>query len=78
MSSKSEDFPVPIPPTRMIVYTVSALFFDVLIIPFLRDSTSLGNTVKSDTSKMSFYLLESLGDALDPIIRITGGGDPPR
>ena len=41
MSSKTEDFPTPVSPTRRMVYGVFALFFDVLIIPFLRDSTSL-------------------------------------
>jgi len=33
-----EDFPTPVSPTRRMVYD---LFADVLIIPFLRDSTSL-------------------------------------
>ena len=41
MSSKTEDFPTPVSPTRRMVYGVFVLFFDVLIIPFLRDSTSL-------------------------------------
>jgi len=53
MNSKSEDFPVPVSPTRRIVYGAPVLFFDVLMIPFLRDSTSLENTVRADALKMS-------------------------
>ena len=45
MSSKTEDFPTPVSPTRRIVY---ALFCDVLTIPHLRDFTSLRNKVRSD------------------------------
>ena len=41
MSSKTEDFPTPVSPTRRMVYGVFVLFFDVLIIPFLRDATLL-------------------------------------
>src|SRR5258706_11969601 len=41
MNSKAEDFPTPVSPTRRMVYDIFALFFDVLMIPFLRDSTSL-------------------------------------
>ena len=44
MNSNSEDFPVPVSPTRRMVYS---LFFDVLMIPFLRDSTSLGDIVRT-------------------------------
>ena len=33
------------------VYVAFALFFDVLIIPFLRDSTSLKDTVRTDAPK---------------------------
>ena len=40
MSSKTEDFPTPVSPTRRMVYGV-AVFFNVLKIPFLRDCTSL-------------------------------------
>ena len=49
MNSNSEDFPVPVSPTRRMVYgPTCSLFFDVLMIPFLRDSTSLENTVRTD------------------------------
>ena len=47
MSSKTKDFPTPVSPTRRIVYDACASFFDVLMIPFLRDSTSLENTINS-------------------------------
>ncbi len=53
MNSKSEDFPTPVFPTRRIVYGLFALFFDTLMIPFLRDTTSLENTVLTDPSEMS-------------------------
>src|SRR5258706_5476800 len=46
INSKTEDFPTPVSPTRRIVYGAFALFFDVLMIPFLRDSTSLENKIK--------------------------------
>ena len=52
MSSKTDDFPTPVSPTRRMVYGAFALFFDVLMIPFLRDSTSLENTVGSHGTKM--------------------------
>ena len=55
MNSKSEDFPTPVSPTRRIVYGLFALFFDILIIPFLRDSTSLENTVIFDASEMPLW-----------------------
>ena len=51
INSTTEDFPTPVSPTRTIVYDAVALFFDVLIIPFLRDSTSLKNRVRTDSSK---------------------------
>ena len=41
MSSRVEDFPTPVSPTRRMVYGVSALFFDVLMIPCLRSSALL-------------------------------------
>ena len=53
MNSNSEDFPVPVSPTRRMVYGTFSLFFDVLMIPFLRDSTSLGDTVRTDARKLS-------------------------
>ena len=53
MNSRSEDFPVPVSPTRRMVYGPFSLFFDVLMIPFLRDSTSLGDIVRTDAREMS-------------------------
>ena len=46
MSSKDEDFPTPVSPTRRMVYGAFALFFDVLM-TLLRDSTLLANTVET-------------------------------
>jgi len=44
------------------VYALFALFLDVLMIPFLRASTSLENTVKTDLSEMLLLgLLNNLG-----------------
>jgi len=51
-NSKTEDFPTPVSPTRRIVYGAFALFFDVLTIPLLRDSTSLDNRVRTIALKM--------------------------
>jgi len=48
MSSMIEDFPTPVSPTRRMVYD---LFADVLIIPFLRDSTSLEKMIRRITSE---------------------------
>ena len=48
MNSKIEDFPTPVSPTRRLVYGAFALCFDVLMIPFLRDFTLLGNRVRTD------------------------------
>ena len=53
MSSKNEDFPTPVSPRRTTVYGAFALFFDVLMIPFLRDSTSLRGRVRTDASNRS-------------------------
>ena len=54
MNSNSVDFPVPVSPTRGIVYgPTCSLFFDVLMIPFLRDSTSLGDIVRIGARNMS-------------------------
>ena len=41
MNSTTEVLPTPVSPTRTIVYNAFALLLDVLMIPFLRDSTSL-------------------------------------
>jgi len=46
VSSKDEDFPTPVSPTRRMVYGAFALFFDVLM-TLLRDSTLLANTVET-------------------------------
>ena len=43
MNFKTEDFPTPVSPTRRMVCGVSV---DALIVPFLRDSVSLRNTVR--------------------------------
>ncbi len=51
INSKTEDFPTPVSPTRRMVYVAFALFFDVLTMPFLRDSTSLKDTVRTDAPK---------------------------
>src|SRR5258706_11702943 len=51
MSSKIEDFPTPVSPMRRMVYGAFALFAELLMIPFLRDSTSLANTVRNCASK---------------------------
>ena len=49
MSSKIEDFPTPVSPTRRIVIS---FFFDVLMIPSLRDSTSLESMVRTNASRI--------------------------
>jgi len=53
MNSKTDDFPTPVSPTRRIVYGAFALFFDVLTIVLLRDSTSLDNRVRTIVLKMT-------------------------
>ena len=47
MNSKNEDFPTPVSPTRRTVNCTFASFFDVLMIPSLRASMSLENTVRT-------------------------------
>jgi hypothetical protein len=59
MYFKSEDFPASVPPRRRMVYDSSALFFGVLTIPCLRNFTSLGNTIRTDASKVLLKLLNS-------------------
>ena len=49
MSSKTEDFPTPVSPTRRMVYGV-VVFFNVLKIPSLRDCTSLESGVRADAN----------------------------
>src|SRR5258706_5700705 len=51
-NSKNVDFPVPVSTTRRMVYGARALFFDVLMIPFLSDCTSLESTVRTDAPKV--------------------------
>ena len=53
MYSKNNDFPTPVSPTRRMVYGARAAFFKVLILPFLRDSTSLENTIRAGATKVS-------------------------
>jgi len=61
MNSKIEVFPTPVSPTRRMVYGSFALFFDVLIVPSLRDFTSLGNRVRTDAPEEIRQLLDSRG-----------------
>jgi len=53
MSSKSDDFPTPVSPTRRIVYDAFAGSARVLMIPFLRDSTLLENKVRAIAPRVS-------------------------
>lgn len=55
MNSEIEDFPVPVSPIRRRVYGLCASFFDVLIIPLLRDFTSLANRVRTGVSKVPVH-----------------------
>ena len=41
MNSTTKDLPTTAPPTRRMVHDTFVLFLDVLMIPLLRDSTSL-------------------------------------
>jgi len=61
MSSKTEDFPTPVSPTRRIVYGAFASFFDILITPFSRDSTSLERRSELLCRKCHCDLLYKLG-----------------
>ena len=61
MSSKTEDFPTPVSPTRRMVYDAFVLFFDILITPFLRDSTSLEGRSELLCCKCCRDLLDRLG-----------------
>ena len=61
MNSMTEDFPTPVSPTRRMVYDLFALFIDVLMIPFLRDSTSLEKKIrKISVEDVLCDLLENL------------------
>ena len=53
MSSNTEDFPTPVSPTTRMVSGALGLLFRDLMIPCLRDSTSLGNMVRTTTPKVS-------------------------
>jgi hypothetical protein len=57
MNAKTEDFPTPVSPTIRMVYGAFALFFDILMTPLLRDSTSLANTVRTIALKTVTYLM---------------------
>jgi hypothetical protein len=50
MNSKAEDLPTPASPRRRMVY--GGFFFDVLMIPCLRASTSLGKRVRTDVLRL--------------------------
>ena len=60
MNSTAVDFPTPVSPTRRMVYDLFVLFFDVLMIPFLRDSASLEKRFRKISSKMTCDVLESI------------------
>ena len=47
MNSKTKDFPTPVSPRMRMVYDE---FFDDFMKPSLRDSTSLGNRVRTGAS----------------------------
>jgi len=47
MRYRTKVFPTPISPTRTIVYGTFALFFDVVMMPLLRDATMLEKTVRA-------------------------------
>jgi hypothetical protein len=68
MNSNSEDFPVPVFPTRRMVYGLSFLFLDILMTPLLRDSTSLENTVRTDARTCRWCPLDGQYDI--PIIGV--------
>jgi len=71
MSSKTEDFPTPVSPTRRMVYDAFFLFFDILITPFLRDSMSLERSSELLCRKGCNGLLDRLGVIL--VIIFKGG-----
>ncbi len=50
MSSKVEDLPTPVSPRSRMVY--EDFFFNVVMIPFLRNSTSLGKRVRTVASRL--------------------------
>ena len=53
MSSRNEDFPTPVSPTRRMVHGAFALSIDVLMVPFLRDSMSVeGDSLYEKTSEL--------------------------
>jgi hypothetical protein len=70
MNSKNEDFPTPVSPTRRMVNRTFVSFFDVLMIPSLRASMLLENTVRTYSSGYCGNLLESRNGV--PITRLEG------
>ena len=64
MSSKTEDFPTPVSPIRKMVYGAFVLFFDVLMIPCLRDSMSLGNRSAELLRRRCYYHCHLLDSTL--------------
>ena len=64
---KTEDFPTPVILTRGIVYDWFALFFDALM-PFLRDSTPLGNMIKTlyvEDTVEAYLIVDVLSPSLE-------------
>jgi hypothetical protein len=56
----TEDFPTPVSPTRRIVYGAFVVLFDVWMIPCLRSTTLLENTIRTTTVSEGYYdLLDS-------------------
>jgi len=53
MKCKSDDFPMPVSPTRRMVDGARMLSLDVLMMPVLRVSTSLGNAIRTDAPNIS-------------------------
>src|SRR5258706_8348130 len=80
-SSKTEDFPTPVSPTRRIVIGAFAVFFDVLMIPYLRDSTSLESTVRTKAPKIfvqTYLRLEVVSSSSElQALRYSAGGFSP-
>ena len=68
-SSTTEDLPTPVSPTSRIVQGAFVLFFDVSMIFFLRDSTSLENTVRPRCIKdvvVTYLVVEVLSVSCAP------------
>ena len=68
MTFKTEDFPTPVILTRGIVYGWFALFSDPLMMPFLRDSTPLGNMIKTpyvEDAVEAYLIVDVLSPSLE-------------